>query len=34
MSSLILSGGEEAGVLFEIPVDLLDFGHFPTGHGR
>ena len=34
MTSLVLGGGEEASVLIEVPVDLLNFGHFPTVHGR
>ena len=34
VASLVLAGGEEAGVLIEIPVDLLDLGHFPTRLGR
>lgn len=33
VASLILARGEEASVLIEIPVDLLDLGHLPTRHG-
>ena len=30
MLSLYLVGVVEAGILIEIPVDLLDLGHFPA----
>lgn len=33
MAPLILVRREEASILVEVPVDLLDFGHLPTRHG-
>lgn len=34
VTSLVLGRGEEASILIEVPVDLLNFGHFPARHGR